>query len=64
MEIFFATLFLINCCYPPWPDVVVTEAPPVYCYATIGEPDCYTEPQPQETGRLIGGKQPGHPRSN
>jgi hypothetical protein len=63
MEIFIATLFLISCCYTTSPDVVVSEAPAVYCYATIGEPDCYAEPRPEETGRLIGGKQPGHPRS-
>ncbi|HET8726162.1 MAG TPA: hypothetical protein VFO41_01515 [Alphaproteobacteria bacterium] len=29
-------------------------AEPVYCYRTLGIPDCYAEPQPGPPNRLIG----------
>lgn len=37
--------------------------PPIYCYATLAEPDCYAEPVPGWERRLIayGGPAPDRP---
>jgi hypothetical protein len=36
--------------YPP--------GPPVYCYRTLAEVDCYREPQQAEASRLVAGDPP------
>lgn len=64
-----ATL-LVSACANPWSeyaedfdeflsagwldDPAPLSAPPVYCYVTIGAPDCYTTPQNGEGSRLQG----------
>lgn len=35
----------------PQPGLVI---PPVYCYATLGNRDCYSEPQPNWASRQVG----------
>jgi hypothetical protein len=35
------------------PEVAVTPAP-IYCYATLAEPECFRSPQPGEENRLVG----------
>jgi hypothetical protein len=35
------------------PEVAHVPAP-LYCYATLAEPDCFPSPQPGEAGRLVG----------
>ncbi len=35
----------------PQPSLAV---PPVYCYATLGDRDCYSEPQPNWAARQVG----------
>ena len=39
----------------PWakPQTVVI-VPPVYCYSTVADRDCYAEPQPHWAGRQVG----------
>lgn len=32
--------------------------PPVYCYSTLAEVDCYRTPQPGEAHRLVAGDPP------
>jgi len=34
---------------------------PVYCYRTLGQPDCHVEPQRGQTERLIGAYVPREP---
>lgn len=31
-----------------------SKVPAVYCYSTIGEPDCYRSPRPGQAARMVG----------
>lgn len=65
-----ALLALLAACANPWqafapsyeeivsagwigPEAALAPAP-IYCYATLAEPDCFRSPQPGETNRLVG----------
>ena len=37
-----------------WLPTRVVSVDPVYCYSTIGEPDCYGEEQPEIRNMLVG----------
>jgi|HigsolmetaGSP11D_1036233.scaffolds.fasta_scaffold12353_2 hypothetical protein len=32
----------------------IRRAPPIFCYRTLAEPDCYAVPQPGPPNRIIG----------
>lgn len=34
----------------PKPKLLKADPPPVYCYPTLGEPDCYAQPLRPESG--------------
>ena len=49
------TASAISMCQPNQPDVLAyVEPAPVYCYQTLGAPDCYAQPAPGEYNRMIG----------
>lgn len=40
-----------------WTDATKRKAPkdpPLYCYGTIGQPDCYRSPRPGQATRMVG----------
>ena len=49
------TASAFSMCQPNRPDVIAyVEPAPVYCYQTLGDPDCYAQPAPGDYNRLIG----------
>lgn len=49
-----ATLMLAGCLPPP--RALVAAGPPIYCYSTLADVDCYLQPVP--TDRLVGAAVP------
>ncbi|QEX18597.1 hypothetical protein FRZ44_39040 [Hypericibacter terrae] len=49
------TASAISMCQPNQPDVIAyVEPPTIYCYHSLGTPDCYAQPLPGEYNRMIG----------
>ena len=60
MWVLTGTAFVPPSCIDLNPPRVVTVQTPVYCYQSLGKPECYAEPQPGQEYRFLGAQIPVH----
>jgi len=49
------TASAFSMCQPKQPEVVAYVQPPaIYCYQTLGRPDCYAQPVDGDYNRMVG----------
>jgi hypothetical protein len=57
------TAFVPPSCIDLDPPKVASVQSPLYCYTTLDQPECFTQPQPGQEFRFVGAQVPIHVHS-